>query len=396
MPRISKKGSNMPESPIRKLVPFAENAKKGGTKVLHLNIGQPDIKPPKNVIKKINNFQLNAIEYSHSAGIQEYRKKLSIYYQKISTNILYQNILITTGGSEALNTVLNSICDPGDEIIIPDPYYANYNGFSNATSAKINPILCTIKNSFQLPTIKQFESHITKKTKAILICNPGNPTGALYSLKEIQALSKIIKKYDLFLIADEVYREFVYDNTTHHSVLQLKNIQKNTIVIDSVSKRYSMCGARVGAIISKNNEVINTALKFAQARLSPPTFGQLAAMEALNTKPSYFKKVINEYNKRRILLVEHLNKIPGVTCPMPKGAFYCIAELPIKNAEHFCRWLLEKFKFQNTTVMLAPANGFYSTQHKVKNQVRIAYVLELEKLKLAAKIIKKGLQEYQD
>jgi len=396
MPNISKKGSNMPESPIRKLVPFAEKAKKNGTKVLHLNIGQPDIKPPNNVIKKINNFQIQSVKYSHSAGIEEYRKKLAKYYSQIAPTISYEDILITTGGSEALSTVLNCICDPNDEIIIPDPYYANYNGFSNSSNVSIQPIICRIENGFKLPSIDQFEAKINKKTKAILICNPGNPTGALYTFKEIKALAKIVKKHDIFLIADEVYREFVYDKHHHYSILGLKNIQQHTIIIDSVSKRYSMCGARIGAIVSKNKDIINTALKFSQARLSPPTFGQLAAMEALNTHKSYFKTVIEEYNKRRVLLVNTLNEIDGVICPMPKGAFYCIAQLPIRNAEVFCQWLLEEFRFKNTTVMLAPANGFYSQKNMIHNQVRIAYVLEIEKLKLAAEIIKRGLEKYQD
>ena len=386
----------MPESPIRKLVPFAEKAKKNGTKVLHLNIGQPDIKPPKNVIKKINNFQIESVEYSHSAGIEKYRKKLAKYYSEIAPTISHKDILITTGGSEALSTVLNCICDPNDEIIIPDPYYANYNGFSNSSNVNIQPILCTIEDGFKLPNIDQFEAKINKKTKAILICNPGNPTGALYSLKELQALANMVKKHDIFLIADEVYREFVYDKYHHYSILGLKNIQQNTIIIDSVSKRYSMCGARIGAIVSKNKQIINTALKFSQARLSPPTFGQLAGMEALKTHKSYFKTVIAEYNKRRVLLVNRLNEIDGVTCPMPKGAFYCIAQLPIQNAEVFCQWLLEEFRFKNTTVMLAPANGFYSQKNMVHNQVRIAYVLEIEKLKLATEIIKRGLKEYRD
>jgi|TARA_Y100000994_G_scaffold221930_1_gene201875 aspartate aminotransferase len=396
MPNISKKGLNMPESPIRKLVPFAEKAKKKGTNVLHLNIGQPDIKPPKNVIKKINNFQIESVEYSHSAGIEEYRKKLAKYYSEIASTISHEDILITTGGSEALSTVLNCICDPNDEIIIPDPYYANYNGFSNSSNINIQPIICKIEDGFRLPNIQEFEAKINKKTKAILICNPGNPTGALYTLKELQALAKMVKKHDIFLIADEVYREFTYDKNHHYSILGLTNIEQNTIIIDSVSKRYSMCGARVGAIVSKNKEIINTALKFSQARLSPPTFGQLASMEALNTDMSYFKRVIEEYNKRRVLLVDRLNEIDGVTCPMPKGAFYCIAQLPIQDAEAFCQWLLEEFRFKNSTVMLAPANGFYSQENMVHNQVRIAYVLEIEKLKLATEIIKRGLKEYQD
>ncbi len=386
----------MPESPIRKLVPFSEEAKKRGIKVLHLNIGQPDILPPKNVIKKINNFNIEEIQYSHSAGIEEYRRKLADYYQNLNTTINYNNILITTGGSEALNTTLNCICDPGDEIIIPDPYYANYNGFSNAANVNINAIKCSIDEKFKLPTTQQFEKKITKKTKAILICNPGNPTGALYSKKELIELSNIVKKHNLYLIADEVYREFVYDSEHHTSILSLKNIEENSIIIDSVSKRYSMCGARIGAIVSKNNKIIQTALKFSQARLSPPTFGQLAAIEALNTSKDYFNQTIKEYDHRRKTLVSELNQIPGIKCPMPKGAFYCIAELPIKDAEKFCQWLLEKFHFQNTTVMLAPANGFYSTKNIIKNQVRIAYVLKKEKLKLAAKIIKKGLELYKD
>tara|TARA_B100000579_G_scaffold87540_1_gene68763 strand:+ start:8140 stop:9330 length:1191 start_codon:yes stop_codon:yes gene_type:complete len=393
---MSEKGKKMPESPIRKLVPFSEKAKKKGINVLHLNIGQPDILPPKNVIQKINNFKINEITYSHSAGIEDYRKKLAIYYQKIQKHISYQDILITTGGSEALNTVLNCICDPGDEIIIPDPYYANYNGFSNGANIKIKAITCLIDDGFQLPEINTFEKKITKKTKAILICNPGNPTGALYTSKELKELAKIIKKYNLFLIADEVYREFVYDNQKHYSTLNLTTIQKNTILIDSTSKRYSMCGARIGCIVSKNKDLIKTALKFSQARLSPPIFGQLAAMEALNTKNSYFKKVIQEYTKRRNTLVNGLNKIPGIKCPMPKGAFYCIAELPVKNSETFCQWLLEKFSFKGTTVMLAPASGFYSKENGTQNQVRIAYVLDINRLKLAIKIIQEGLEIYKD
>ena len=393
---ISKKGLNMPESPIRKLVPFAEKAKQNGINVLHLNIGQPDISPPKNVIKKINNFNIKKIEYSHSAGMEVYRKKLADYYNQIGNNINYQNILITTGGSEALSTVLNCICDPNDEIIIPDPYYANYNGFSNATNVKIKAIKCDINNNFQLPKTQTFEKYITKKTKAILICNPGNPTGALYNEKELKDLARIVVKYNLFLIADEVYREFIYDNHKHVSILGLKDIEQHSIIIDSVSKRYSMCGARIGAIVSKNNDIITTALKFAQARLSPPTFGQLAAIEALNTSKTYFTQTINEYNKRRKTLVYGLNKIKGVKCPMPKGAFYCIAELPINNSERFCQWMLEKFHLKNTTVMLAPASGFYSKKNAVKNQVRIAYVLEIKKLKLAIQIIKYALNAYKE
>jgi len=396
MPKISQKGIQMPESPIRKLVPFAEKAKKSGKEVLHLNIGQPDVLPPTNVMQKINNFDIKSLTYSHSAGIEDYRKKLARYYQKIEPTISYNDILITTGGSEALNTIINCICDPEDEIIIPDPYYANYNGFTNSCNVNIVPILCDINNNFKLPNTKQFEEKISKKTKAILICNPGNPTGVLYSKKELESLAMIVKKHDIFLIADEVYREFIYDNHSHYSVLKLNSIKDNTIIIDSVSKRYSMCGARIGAIISKNNQIINTALKFSQARLSPPTLGQLAAMEALNTDSDYFEKVIKEYSIRRNTLVNDIRQIPGVTCPLPKGAFYCIVELPVKNAETFCQWLLESFHIDNTTVMLAPANGFYNKKNLIYNQVRIAYVLESSKLRIAANIIKKGLQEYSD
>ncbi len=384
----------MPESPIRKLVPFAENAKQRGVNVLHLNIGQPDILPPKNVIQKIQNFNIDRIEYSHSAGIEEYRKKLAEYYNTISEDISFKDILVTTGGSEAISTILNTICDPGDEIIIPDPYYANYNGFSNANSINIKSIKCDINKSFQLPSIKEFENEITQKTRAILICNPGNPTGALYSIDELKNLAKIIKKYNLFLIADEVYREFTYDDHTHYSILSLDNIQENSIVVDSISKRYSMCGARIGTIISRNNNIIATALKFSQARLSPPTFGQIAGLEALNTKQAYFNTIIKEYDLRRQKLVNSLNKIPGIKCPMPKGAFYCIAELPVNNTEKFCTWLLSDFNLNGTTVMLAPANGFYSQKNNIKNQVRIAYVLEIKQLELAVKIIEKGLQKY--
>ena len=384
----------MPESPIRKLVPFAEKAKEKGIDVLHLNIGQPDILPPKNVLQKINNFQINQVEYSHSAGMEEYRKHLSKYYHNISAGISHEDILVTTGGSEALSIVLNCICDPGDEIIIPDPYYANYNGFTNAGNIKIRAVECTINSKFKLPETHHFEEKINSKTKAILICNPGNPTGALYTFSELKELAKIVKKYNLFLIADEVYREFVYDDLSHHSILTLNSIKKNTIIIDSTSKRYSMCGARIGCIVSRNKQIINTALKFSQARLSPPTLGQLAGIAALKTKQTYFNTVIKEYTKRRNILVDGLNKIPGVRCPMPKGAFYCIAELPVKNSELFCRWLLEEFNLKQATVMLAPASGFYSTGNKINNQVRIAYVLEIKKLKLAIKILEKGLAQY--
>ncbi len=394
MPNISKKGKRMPESPIRKLVPFAEHAKKKGIEVLHLNIGQPDIKPPKNVIDKVNNFDISKIEYSHSAGLEKYREGIANYYQNINLNISKEDIIITTGGSEALIFTLNSILDPGDELIIPEPFYANYNGFSKLSSVKIKAVISKIENSFKLPDIIDFEKKITKKTKAILICNPNNPTGYLYTKNEIQTLSKIAKKHNIFLIADEVYREFVYEKNKHHSILKEKNIKDNAIVIDSTSKRYSMCGARIGCVVSKNKEFIKTCLKFAQARLSPPTFGQLAGIAALKTNKKYFKKVISEYEKRRNLLVSELNKIEGVICPKPRGAFYCIAQLPIDDANHFCKWILSDFHEKKKTLMMAPASGFYSKKTTGKNEVRIAYVLEEKKLLQACSILKKGLKKY--
>ncbi len=394
MPNISIKGNRMPESPIRKLVPFAEHAKKRGIQVLHLNIGQPDILPPINVIKKINNLNISKIEYSHSAGIEKYREGIAKYYQNIDLNILKEDIIVTTGGSEALIFTLNSILDPGDELIIPEPFYANYNGFSELSSVKIKAVVSKIKNSFKLPDIKDFEKKITKKTKAILICNPNNPTGYLYTKKEIKILSKIVKKHNIFLIADEVYREFIYEKNTHHSILKEKDIKDHTIVIDSTSKRYSMCGARVGCVVSKNKEFIQTCLKFAQARLSPPTFGQLAGIAALKTKKNYFEKVISEYENRRNLLVSELNKIKGVVCPKPKGAFYCMAKLPINDSDNFCKWILKDFHVNQTTLMMAPASGFYSTKKTGQNEVRIAYVLEEKKILQACNILKKGIEVY--
>ena len=394
MPNISLKGVNMPESPIRKLVPYSEIAKKKGKEVIHLNIGQPDVKPPEQVIKKINNFNISKIEYSHSAGIEKYREGIADYYQKNNLNILKEDILITTGGSEALIFTINSISDPGDEIIIPEPFYANYNGFSKLANVEIKPVVSNIKDGFRLPQIASFEKTITKKTKAILICNPNNPTGYLYTKNEIHTLAKIAKKYDIFLIADEVYREFIYDKNKHYSILSEKDISQNAIVIDSTSKRYSMCGARVGCIVSKNKNLIETCLKFAQARLSPPTFGQLAGIAALQTNEDYFKNVIHEYQERRNLLVTELNKINGVICPMPKGAFYCIAKLPIENADDFCKWILKDFDVNNTTLMMAPASGFYSTKNTGHNEVRIAYVLEKNKILQACNILNKGLRKY--
>ena len=394
MPKISAKGLCMPESPIRKLVPFAENAKKRGTQVIHLNIGQPDISTPEIALKAIRNFEPNVIAYSHSAGNQSYRKGLAHYYQNVGIDVDHTQILITTGGSEAISIALNTIMDKGDEIIIPEPFYANYNGFSTAADITVKPITSSIDNGFALPSISEFEKLITPNTKAILICNPGNPTGYLYTKDELNALKKIVLKYDLFLIADEVYREFTYDGKKHTSVLEIDELNQNTILIDSVSKRYSMCGARVGCMVTKNKEVLETALKFAQARLSPPSLGQVAGEAALNTPKSYFTEVIDEYVNRRDLLIEGLNKIDGITCPTPSGAFYCIAQLPIDDADKFAKWLLEEFSWNNKTVMVAPAQGFYSTPEIGKQQIRIAYVLNLEELQNAISILEEGLKVY--
>ena len=394
MPKISKKGSEMPESPIRKLVPFSENAKNSGKKVYHLNIGQPDIFTPEIAIKSINNFSDQVIEYSHSAGFENYRKGLAQYYNNLGIKIDYNDLLVTTGGSEALLFALNSCLDADDEIIIPEPFYANYNGFSKSAGVIVKPITTSIDNGFSLPEIDDFEKLITSRTKAILICNPGNPTGYLYSKEELDRLKNLVIKYDLFLIADEVYREFCYDGHEHYSILNIPELDQHSIVIDSTSKRYSMCGIRVGCMVSKNNEVIATALKFAQARLSPPTFGQIAAEAALQTPSSYFDSVISEYVKRRDILVEGLNNIDGVVCPKPNGAFYAIAKLPVDDSDKFAQWILQDFDLNGETVMIAPASGFYSTYGLGKDQVRIAYVLNEHSLRKAINCIDQALKVY--
>ncbi|MFK5957713.1 MAG: pyridoxal phosphate-dependent aminotransferase [Lutibacter sp.] len=394
MPKISIKGKSMPESPIRKLVPFAENAKKKGIKVFHLNIGQPDIKTPSVALEAIKNNTVEVLAYSRSEGSDEYRQKLANYYNKHNINVTSDEIIITTGGSEALLFAMGSVCDPGDEIIIPEPFYANYNGFSTASGVKIIPVISKIEENFALPPIDEFEKLITPKTKAILICNPGNPTGYLYSKEEIEKLAAIVKKHDLFLIADEVYREFVYDNIQHQSVLNNFGLEEYAIIIDSVSKRYSMCGARIGCLVSKNKNVISTALKFAQARLSPPTFAQIASEAALETPQSYFDEVIIEYKERRDILMTELNKIEGVKVASPKGAFYCVVELPIDNADKFAQWLLEDFNLNNETVMVAPAAGFYSSKGFGTKQIRIAYVLKKEDLITSVHILKRAIKKY--
>lgn len=394
MPKVSLKGNNMPASPIRKLVPFADAAKKRGTKIYHLNIGQPDIETPEVMLNAIKNADIKVLEYSHSAGIESYRKKLAGYYGSFNINITENDIIITTGGSEAIEIAMMTCFNPGDEIIIPEPFYANYNGFSCAADVKVLPVKSTIETGFALPPISEFEKHITKNTKGIMICNPGNPTGYLYSREELELLKQLVLKYDLFLLSDEVYREFCYDGKEYVSVMHLEGIDNNVILLDSISKRYSACGARIGAMISKNKEVMGAAMKFAQARLSPPTFGQIGAEAALNTPKEYFEKVKTEYVGRRDFLIDALNKMEGAFCPKPSGAFYCIAKLPIDNADKFCQWLLESFEHEGQTVMLAPATGFYSTPGSGTNEVRLAYVLNKTDLKNAMICLEKALKVY--
>ncbi|MDG1332526.1 MAG: pyridoxal phosphate-dependent aminotransferase [Crocinitomicaceae bacterium] len=394
MPTISHKAVIMPESPIRKLVPFAEKAKAQGKKVFHLNIGQPDIETPQVALDAIRNFDEKVIEYSHSAGFQSYRDNLATSYQKSGINVESEDIIITTGGSEALTFGFMSTCDPGDEVIIPEPFYANYNGFAVAAGLNVVPVTASISDGFALPPVEEFEKRITDKTKAIVICNPGNPTGYLYSQEELEKLRDIVKEHDLFLFADEVYREFCYDGAVPFSVMNLEGIDNNVIMIDSVSKRYSMCGARIGAIVSKNKEVMASALKFGQARLSPPTVDQIAGEAALKTPQSYFDDVVSEYVERRNIMVDGLNSIDGVFCPKPSGAFYCVAQFPVDDSEKFCQWLLESFEHKGATVMMAPASGFYSSEGRGTQEVRIAYVLNKDSLKKAVKCLKEALRVY--
>jgi len=394
MPSISTKGNLMPESPIRKLVPYAEKAKQKGIKVFHLNIGQPDIETPKNAINAVKNADIKILAYSKSEGDLVLREKISEYYKTFNVLVSSSEIIVTSGASEALLFSIGSIMDPNDEIIIPEPFYANYNGFSVANGVKIVPIFSSIDDNFSLPNIEEFENLITDKTKAILICNPNNPTGYVYSKEELKRLIKIVKKHNLFLIVDEVYREFTYDGISHTSIMEFNEVSENAIVIDSVSKRYSMCGARIGCIISKNKGFLNTAMKFAQARLSPPSLAQIASTAALDTGKDYFEKIIEEYNKRRVVLIKGLKDISGVKVSEPKGAFYCVAELPVDDSEDFAKWLLESYSLNKKTIMIAPAGGFYSTPNTGNKQVRIAYVLNENDLKDSIEILKKGLIEY--
>ena len=394
MPKISAKGFAMPASPIRKLVPFAEKAFQQGKTVYYLNIGQPDIETPAAALDAIKIFDSKVIEYSHSAGFESYRRKLADSYEKNGIHVTHEEILVTTGGSEALIFALMSTCDPGDEVIIPEPFYANYNAFAISAGVTVVPISSSIESGFALPPISEIEKKISAKTKAIIICNPGNPTGYLYSKEELLQLKDVVQKHDLYLFSDEVYREFCYDGAVPFSVMNLEGIEQNVIMIDSVSKRFSMCGARIGALVTKNKEVYNTALKFGQARLSPPTIDQIAAEAALNAPQSYFDDVVEEYVGRRNILVEGLNSIPGVFCPMPRGAFYCVAKFPIDDAEKFCQWLLEDFDLNGDTVMMAPASGFYSTPGSGKQEARLAYVLQKESLAKAIRCLEAALKVY--
>jgi aspartate aminotransferase len=394
MPKISKKGLRMPASPIRKLVPYAEAAKKRGTKVYHLNIGQPDIPTPQSMIDAMHNLDVKVIEYSHSAGILSYREKLCGYYAKHGIHITPDDMIVGAGASEAILFAVQSCLNPGDEIIIPEPFYANYNGFTISAGVEIKPIISTIDTGFALPPIEEFEKAITPKTKAIMVCNPNNPTGYLYSKEELEVLRQIVKKHDLFLFADEVYREFCYDGLKHHSVMNLEGIENNVVLFDSVSKRYSACGIRIGVMISRNKEVMATAMKFAQARLSPPSLGQFAAEAAIDTPDSYFDEIIAEYMARRNTVVDALVKMKGVKCPTPKGAFYVNPHLPIDDSDKFCQWLLEEFNYENQTVMMAPATGFYATPGAGKSEVRISYVLNVEDLKMAMTCLEEALKVY--
>lgn len=394
MPTISQRGQSCPPSPIRKLVPFSDEAKKRGIKVFHLNIGQPDIETPPNVLEKIRHTDLKVIEYSHSAGILSYRKKLAEYYKRVGIEVSPEEMIVTTGGSEGILFAMITCMNPGDEIIIPEPFYANYNGFAVAAGVVVKPIESFIEDGFSLPPMSAFEEAITPRTKAIMVCNPNNPTGYLYSKEELGLLRDIVKKHDLYLFADEVYREFCYDGQEHFSVMNLDGIDQNVILLDSISKRYSACGVRIGVMISRNKEIMGAAMKFAQARLSPPTFGQIAGEEAVNTPNSYLVKVLAEYVKRRDIVVQSINKMQGCFCPNPGGAFYAVARLPIDDSDKFCQWLLEDFNYQGQTVMLAPATGFYSTPGRGKDEVRISYVLNVPDLISAMKCMEEGLKVY--
>ena len=394
MPTISKKGNNIPSSPIRKLVPYADRAKQNGIDILHLNIGQPDIKSPVESIDAIKNIDLELLKYEYSQGSYEFRKNLCAYYSIHNIDVSPDDIITTVGASEALSFTMNSICDPGDEVIIPEPFYANYNGFAHASDVKVIPVTSKIEDNFALPSLESFEKKINKRTKAILICNPCNPTGYVYSKEEIISIANLAKKNDLFIVVDEVYREFIYTDMKHYSILEDKMFFDNAILIDSTSKRYSLCGARIGFIVSKNSNFIETCLKFALARLSPPTLALIAANKALSSNQNYIDGVISEYSHRREVLIDELSKINDIEFSNPMGAFYSIIRLPVKNAEDFAKFLLTDFSINNESVMVAPASGFYSSENNGEDEVRIAFVLNSEKIKRAINIINIGLKEY--
>ena len=395
MPVISHRGAQMPPSPIRKLVPYAEAAKKRGTKVYHLNIGQPDIETPPSILDAVRHTDMKVLEYSHSAGFESYRKKLVTYYHRNNIEVNHNQIIVTTGGSEAILFAIMSCMDPGDEIIIPEPFYANYNGFATSAGVKVVPIPSGIEDGFALPPIDAFEKAVTTRTKAIMICNPNNPTGYLYSLEELNILKDICLKHDLFLMSDEAYREFCYDDQKHISALSLEGLEEHAILLDTISKRYSACGGRIGAFVTKNQQVLDAAMKFAQARLSPPSFAQILGEAAVDLPLNYFDSVHAEYNARRDLLVQRLKAMDGVTCPTPGGAFYAMAKLPVHDSDMFCQWLLESFSHNGATVMMAPASGFYATPGKGKNEVRLAYVLNLEDINAAMDCLEAALKAYQ-
>lgn len=386
----------MPPSPIRKLVPFADSAKKRGTKVYHLNIGQPDIETPKSIMDAVRNTNMKVLEYSPSAGFESYRNKLATYYQRNNIDVTSADIIVTTGGSEAILFAIMTCMDAGDEIIIPEPFYANYNGFAITSDVKVVPIPSGIETGFSLPPIEEFEKAITPRTRAIMICNPNNPTGYLYSAEELNVLKEICLKHNLFLLSDEAYREFCYDDRKHISALSLPGLEQHAILLDTISKRYSACGGRIGAFVTKNKEVVSAAMKFAQARLSPPSFAQILGEAAVDLPADYFSGIHAEYNSRRDLLVNRLNAMPGVTCPMPGGAFYAMAQLPVDDAEKFCQWLLESFSYNGATVMMAPAAGFYATPGKGKSEVRLAYVLNTDAINGAMDCLEVALKEYKN
>lgn len=394
MPVISHRGAMMPPSPIRKLVPYAEVAKKNGTKVYHLNIGQPDIETPKAIMDAVRHVDMKVLEYSHSAGFESYRKKLVTYYQRNNIEVNHNQIIVTTGGSEAILFAIMSCLDPGDEIIIPEPFYANYNGFGTSAGVKIVPIPSHIENGFALPPIDAFEKAVTTRTKAIMICNPNNPTGYLYSPEELNVLKEICLKHDLFLFSDEAYREFCYDGKKHISALSLDGLEDHAILMDTISKRYSACGGRIGAFVTRNQQVLDAAMKFAQARLSPPSFAQILGEAAVDLPADYFDEVHAEYTSRRDVLVKRLQAMPGATCPLPGGAFYAMAKLPVEDSEKFCQWLLESFSYNGATVMMAPAAGFYATPGKGRNEVRLAYVLNKDDINAAMDCLEAALKEY--